>query len=578
MRHGLLLAGGSRQVPRSLTHSEAPAQIVKAPTSRVWQFLIIAAGALFFIPFLGGMNLIDWDEANFAEVSREMIVTGNYLDPTINYEPFHEKPPLFFWLQSVSMRVFGIHEFAARFPNAIAGIITLLVLFSIGRRLYNDHKFGLLWVAFWFASYLPHFYFKSGIIDPWYNLFTFLGLYFMIRLSWTRRVGKEGQWRWVVASGFFLGLAVLTKGPVALGLILLAFIGHMFVSKLKLPMSIGQFGVFMMTLCGVAALWLLTQYLMTGGGSVVEFVEYQYRLFSTPDGGHSGFPGFHVVMLLIGCFPASVLAFGVIGVKPSHRQTRADFAKWMHVLLIVVIVVFSIVQTKIVHYTSLAYYPVTFLAALTFYRVFMGRRFNRGLKISLATAMGVVSLVLLAVPFFMSHPQWLEGISNDPLTKTILMSDVQWSMWTYAPGVLLLMLTLATISLWLRRLRKAWVYVFLAAMPLVVASSIIVYAPKVEHYTQRPAIEFFKQLEGKDVDVICYKYKSYAHYFYAKVMPQEISSLSDHDLLTAPIERDVYISARVDRADELRRRMDIEELGSGGGFVFFKRARPGIPL
>ncbi|MBW6479251.1 MAG: glycosyltransferase family 39 protein, partial [Bacteroidales bacterium] len=127
---------------------------------------IILAGSLLFLPFLGQVALFDWDEINFAEIAREMIVTGDYLNVQINYQPFWEKPPLFIWMQVLSMKLFGINEFAARFPNAIGGTITLLILFEMGRKLY-DHRMGLLWALVYAGSVLPFFYFKSGIIDPW---------------------------------------------------------------------------------------------------------------------------------------------------------------------------------------------------------------------------------------------------------------------------------------------------------------------------------------------------------------------------------------------------------------------------
>jgi len=92
--------------------------------------LIIAVVSLaFFVPFLGTVHLFDWDEINFAESAREMLVTGNYTRVQINFEPFWEKPPLFIWLQALSMHLFGVNEFAARLPNALCGTITLLVLF-----------------------------------------------------------------------------------------------------------------------------------------------------------------------------------------------------------------------------------------------------------------------------------------------------------------------------------------------------------------------------------------------------------------------------------------------------------------
>ena len=93
--------------------------------------LVALLGMVLFIPFLGSVHLFDWDEVNFAESAREMLLSGNYQKVQINFMPFMEKPPLFFWLQAASMKVFGVNEFAARFPNALIGVVTLVLVYKI---------------------------------------------------------------------------------------------------------------------------------------------------------------------------------------------------------------------------------------------------------------------------------------------------------------------------------------------------------------------------------------------------------------------------------------------------------------
>ena len=94
---------------------------------------ILVFSLVFLLPFLGSVHLFDWDEINFAESAREMIVTGDFVTVQIDFEPFWEKPPLFFWLQVLSMKLFGINEFAARFPNFLCGIASLSLLFFLGQ-------------------------------------------------------------------------------------------------------------------------------------------------------------------------------------------------------------------------------------------------------------------------------------------------------------------------------------------------------------------------------------------------------------------------------------------------------------
>jgi 4-amino-4-deoxy-L-arabinose transferase-like glycosyltransferase len=173
-------------------------------------FLITLISCALYLPFLGGVALFDWDEINFAECAREMLITGNFSEVQLNFQPFWEKPPLFIWLQVISMKVFGINEFAARFPNAMCSIFTLSTLYLIGRK-EIDRRMGWYWVLFYIGSLLPHFYFRTGIIDPWFNYFILIALYCFFKAT-----ANQKNILYFLLSGIFSGLAVLTKGPAAL--------------------------------------------------------------------------------------------------------------------------------------------------------------------------------------------------------------------------------------------------------------------------------------------------------------------------------------------------------------------------
>src|ERR1700761_2523893 len=123
--------------------------------------IIVILAALLFLPFLGQVHLFDWDEINFAECAREMIVSKDYLRAQIDFMPFWEKPPLFIWMQVIAMKIFGIGEYAARFPNALIGVTTLVTIFYVGKKTVNE-KMATWWVLLYAATWLPHFYFKSG--------------------------------------------------------------------------------------------------------------------------------------------------------------------------------------------------------------------------------------------------------------------------------------------------------------------------------------------------------------------------------------------------------------------------------
>ncbi|GAG85740.1 unnamed protein product, partial [marine sediment metagenome] len=286
--------------------------------STLLQLLIILISALLFIPFIGNVHLFDWDEINFAESAREMIATKDYLTVQINYLPFWEKPPLFIWMQAFAMKIFGVNEFSARFVNAICGITTLLVLFNIGKKLYST-KFGLLWVLIYCGSILPFFYFKSGIIDPWFNLFIFLGIYFLIlffdKNEKSRRIN-------IILSAIFIGLGILTKGPVALLIFLLTGFVFLIVSRFRINISFKDILIYGLVLSLVGGFWFILQIINGNSQIITDFIAYQIRLFQTKDAGHGGFLLYHFVILLIGVFPASIFALKAFKKNDADKTSQ----------------------------------------------------------------------------------------------------------------------------------------------------------------------------------------------------------------------------------------------------------------
>ena len=261
--------------------------------------LIALVSGLLFIPFIGQCPLFDWDEVNFAECAREMLVTGNYEEVQLHFKPFWEKPPFFIWLQALSMQVFGINEFAARFPNALCGIVSMLSIFHIGKK-FHSARFGLGWCLLYLASLLPHFYFKSGIIDPWFNLFIFQAIYQCIQFL-SVPSGKSRLHNALFA-GFFLGLAVLTKGPAALVIAALSLLAFMLWNRSLRSLFNLNTLVFGITTVLVAGSWFLAEWMSGHQNVVKEFYDYQVRLFQTGDAGHDGPFLYHFIILLFGCF------------------------------------------------------------------------------------------------------------------------------------------------------------------------------------------------------------------------------------------------------------------------------------
>ena len=252
----------------------------------------------------------------------------------------------------------------------ICGIITLVYLYNLGQKLHG-HRFGWLWALAYLGSVTPHLYFRSGIIDPFFNLFIFIGLVNLIFASWKReRLGgamtvPKSEWTYILLGGFVLGLAIMTKGPVAYLIVCLVLVVYWMLSRFRWFISPVQFLAFSAAAAVVSLAWYGLDIYLHGPALMQEFLAYNFRLFSTPDAGHVGFPGYHIIILLVGCFPASIFAIRAFGPLFIERNYQREFRKWMLILFWVVLVLFSIVQSKIVHYSSLCYFPLTYFAALT---------------------------------------------------------------------------------------------------------------------------------------------------------------------------------------------------------------------
>ncbi len=536
---------------------------------------IVLSAALLLLPFLGSVHLFDWDEINFAESAREMILTGDYITVQVNYEPFWEKPPLFFWLQVLSMKLFGINEFAARFPNFICGIITFIALYGLGKKIYS-HQFGLFWVLSYGAAILPFFYFKSGIIDPWFNLFIFLGISWFIFYFDPEGAGK--RIKNIVLSAFLLGLAVLTKGPVALLIFTFCFLIFFGLKRFSISTTTGHVVLFIAVLILTGGTWFLLQVINGNTHILKDFIAYQIRLFSTGDAGHSGFIGYHVVVILLGVFPASVIAIRSFIKREETSELQKLYRQWMYILFWVVLILFSIVKTKILHYSSLTYFPLTFLSAWVWMKWNEVKlEIPKWQVILLLMVAGILSAFTIALPLAATHPDWLltqNVIELDLFTKSALGAQVEWSGREWLVGAFFFIgVVIAALQLLRRKPVGMWILHLVTL--LFVSTSIYLFTSRIEGYSQRAAIEFYKELRGKNVYVETLGFKSYAHLFYFDKQPPEPGVVIGSDsLLKNPVERDAYFVMKVDKkAQYLEWFTELEVIREKNGYVLtVKRA------
>lgn len=540
--------------------------------------IIAAAGSLLFFCGIGSVRLFDWDEINFAESAREMLVTGDWFNVRINFESFWEKPPLFIWMQALCMKLFGVNEFAARFPNALMGVITLLLLFNAGRKTAGE-RFGLLWAGMYAASFLPFLYFKSGIIDPWFNIFIFLGIYLFSRYA--DPGAAPLRMRHAALSAFFIGLGILTKGPVAFLVFGLTFLVWLVPVRFRLNFRWKDVGVFLAVLVLTGGSWFIALAL-TGHSEVIkDFIDYQIRLLETQDAGHGGFLLYHFVVLFFGVAPASIFALPSFkpGLAASEGNQRlGGTLRWMLASFWVVLLLFTAVRTKIVHYSSFCYFPLTFLAAYSAERMIDGRlEFRRYQRVLLIVISALFGIVLTALTLFDSFKWKIAPFIEDPFAVSCMEASSDWKGFEPFTGLILIAATVAFCILF-RRKRSLPVLGLLAAGNIFFSmTSILCAVGEVEKYSQASAIDFYIERQGEDCYVYPTYFKSYAQYFYTARQPA--NSCDDFEFLSrGALDKRCYFVLKDIPSDIERFREDAPDasfLYRRSGFQFYVREPEG---
>jgi len=181
--------------------------------------LFIAALVLFLIN-LGNLPLIDLKEGIVSQVAQEIYQgagsSWNWFFPTLWGEPYLEQPPLVHNLIAITYRLAGVSEFTTRFPGALMGVLSVLLLYNIGREIFVI-RLPALFSALVYLTCLPVLRLsRLAMLDGPLLCFELLTIWAVLR---SRR-----DLRWSIVVGIGLGLMALTKGVVGLQILVIALV------------------------------------------------------------------------------------------------------------------------------------------------------------------------------------------------------------------------------------------------------------------------------------------------------------------------------------------------------------------
>jgi 4-amino-4-deoxy-L-arabinose transferase-like glycosyltransferase len=171
--------------------------------------------AIIYLPGLGRPALWEPDEGRYAEIAREMVVSGDYVTPRDDLELYFEKPPLVYWANAASIKIFGVNEFAVRLPAALFSIGQVVVTAALAEVMLGATA-GLLAALALSLSPLFFGFARFATLDPALAFFLTAGLAAFYVAARDDSFSLPSSRKWMMISAAMLALGTLAKGPVAL--------------------------------------------------------------------------------------------------------------------------------------------------------------------------------------------------------------------------------------------------------------------------------------------------------------------------------------------------------------------------
>ncbi len=355
------------------------------------KYVLLFLGCLaFHVAGTWSLPLIDRDEPRFAEASREMLERGDYIVPYFNNQFRFDKPPFTYWCQVASFRVFGENDFAARLPTAIAAALIAVVLLEWGARI-REERAGW-WAAIVFTLALQTFvHGKAAVADMWLVLFFTLAH----RSGWELlcQNPKPRIFWWI----FYISLAFgfLAKGPVAWTPLLTVTLAKLFRPEKRLNAQF-RFVPGLTLMLAIVCVWAVPALMRTHGDFFRVGIMHHVvgRSFSVMEGHGAPSPLMYLALLpfyfitIFGSFFPWSIKLPALWTQLRLKRDATD--TFLITGTVIIFGIFTLVKTKLPHYTL----PAFPLLALLLARRFDSLRLSRKLVISTAIVYVVVTLLV----------------------------------------------------------------------------------------------------------------------------------------------------------------------------------------
>lgn len=322
------------------------------------ELLVVGLAVLLFSANIWGVSIYILDEAKNAEAAREMWEQQDWIVPTWNYGLRTDKPPLHYYFMMASYSIFGVNPFAARLFSALCGVATVWITFRFTRQFLGVPSAWFAALTLLASMHLA-FQFHLAVPDPYLILCMTTAIFAFF--SGIAREKTVHLYLGYVATG----LGVLSKGPVALGLVGLIILLFLISSKRLTWKQLGRLHLLRggLLFLLIAAPWYIAVGVQTNGEWLKGFfITHNLERFSDEMEGHGGSFLLIPAFVLVGMLPFTV--FLPQALHWSWKNRNQDFIKLILITAAVILGFFSLSQTKLPNYPVPSY---PFVAVLVGY-------------------------------------------------------------------------------------------------------------------------------------------------------------------------------------------------------------------
>jgi 4-amino-4-deoxy-L-arabinose transferase-like glycosyltransferase len=363
-------------------HSHFNKRWAKTAEKIGWAILVVATLYVSYFSHLGAIGFVGPDEPRYAWIARDMAETGDWVTPRLYGKPWFEKPPLYYWGAALSFKIFGVSEAAARLPSAISALLATLALAWLAWRIYG------LETARWLALILPTtvgmigFSHAAATDMPFSAMLTIAMVCAAVALRLVPRrdsgadvaLAADGAsanlgraktpWLALILFGFFLGAAVLAKGPAGIMLsggavFFWALFSRRWRDAFRMfhPAAVASF-------CVTALPWYVLCARRNPDFFRIFIIEHNFKRYLTPEFQHIQPFWFYVPITLLALLPWTLLIFAPL--KDGWRAWNENrwrnspgmyFACWA----LFTLTFFSVSQSKLPGYILPALFPLAVL-------------------------------------------------------------------------------------------------------------------------------------------------------------------------------------------------------------------------